>query len=166
LAWYGFDIADAFPAVSHRWVSRIISSTYPELSKAARAVMVNLLCFRGRLDQGYPTSPVLFNLALYPLDAALQDYCEPRGIVYSRYADDFHFSATRDFSEQEKTELVRLAERHPFRFRIIKQKESKLGEPFQVTHRSTERFRRRLKRDRDRGLTLAQTLVNLQAKRD
>lgn len=162
LAWFGFDLADAFPSVSHRWVDRVTSEIFPMLSAPSRAVLVNLLCFRGRLDQGYPTSPVVFNLALRPLDERLQAYCEPRGITYTRYADDFTFSAARPFSTQERRELVRIAAGRPFRFRVVKVSEAGLGADFLVTHRSTHRFRRRLLRDQSRGLSVAQTIANLQ----
>jgi hypothetical protein len=165
LAWFGFDIQNAFPSVSHRWVDRLLAEVFPLTSAPARAAMVNLLCNRGYLNPGYPTSPVLFNLALRPIDRALRAYCEPREIVYTRYADDFTFSSPRDFSAQEKAELQRIVTRLPYRFKTIKQEEASLGENFQVTHRSIHRFRRRLLRDQARGLSSSETVANLQGGR-
>lgn len=165
LAWFGFDIANAFPSVSHRWVDRLLAEFFPSLSRPARAAAVNLLCNRGYLNPGYPTSPVLFNLALRPIDRSLRRYCEARDIVYTRYADDFTFSSTRNFSAQEKRELQRIVSRLPYRFNVVKQDEAQLGQNFLVTHRSSERFRRRLCRDRARGVSRAESLLNLQAGR-
>src|SRR3990167_1850007 len=163
LAWYGYDLADAFPSVSHRWVSRLLDQYCSHLSRPARALLINLLCYRGRLDQGFPTSPVLFNLALKPLDEELRSYCEPRGIIYTRYADDFTFSAEHEFSAQERRELAMLPVRWPFRFRVTKVQSAPLGAEFAVTHRHVHRFQRRLLRDQERGLSVTESIKNLQS---
>lgn len=46
----------------------------------------------GYLPQGAPTSPMLANLAVYSLDARLQNVSSELGWKYSRYADDLAFS--------------------------------------------------------------------------
>lgn len=46
----------------------------------------------GELPTGFPTSPMLFNLALLPMDLELVDFSTQRGLRYSRYADDIAFS--------------------------------------------------------------------------
>lgn len=48
----------------------------------------------GHLPQGAPTSPLLSNLAVRSLDERLYDLAEQRGMTYTRYSDDLHFSAT------------------------------------------------------------------------
>lgn len=44
------------------------------------------------LSIGAPSSPVVSNFCLYFFDEALQQYCEKKQIIYSRYADDLAFS--------------------------------------------------------------------------
>lgn len=55
-------------------------------------VLANLLSFRGRLSQGAPTSPVISNIALSGIDAALSDIARYFGVRFTRYADDITFS--------------------------------------------------------------------------
>jgi hypothetical protein len=162
LAWYGFDIADAFPSVSHRWILRVLRRGFPTLSRASVGMLLNLVTYRPHLDQGYPTSPTLFNLALRPLDEQLRSYCAEHKIVYTRYADDFTFSSTVDFTPQQKRTLERIASNWPYKFRIIKHKEAKVGEYFEVTHRSVLRFCRRRLRDSERGVSMAESIAALQ----
>ena len=54
--------------------------------------IASLCTLDGVLPQGAPTSPVLSNMALYPLDQIINTYCIKRGIKYSRYSDDMTFS--------------------------------------------------------------------------
>lgn len=44
------------------------------------------------LSIGAPSSPILSNSIMYYFDLAVEDWCEDRNIVYSRYADDLTFS--------------------------------------------------------------------------
>jgi RNA-directed DNA polymerase len=44
------------------------------------------------LSVGAPSSPYLSNALLYGFDDEMSRYCESRGIVYTRYADDMAFS--------------------------------------------------------------------------
>lgn len=49
----------------------------------------------GALPQGASTSPMLSNLAANKLDVLLQQFATENGLVYTRYADDISFSASR-----------------------------------------------------------------------
>lgn len=48
------------------------------------------------LPTGAPTSPILCNIALTPLDYKLTEIAISLGMRYSRYIDDMHFSTTED----------------------------------------------------------------------
>lgn len=60
------------------------------------------------LPQGAPTSPVVSNLVLKPLDRKLTEFAEKNGYRYSRYADDLTFSRRGPFNPALpiKTEAV------------------------------------------------------------
>ena len=45
-----------------------------------------------RLPQGAPTSPILANIAMIPLDYELEMECINKGYKYSRFADDIIIS--------------------------------------------------------------------------
>lgn len=53
----------------------------------------NICTLNDQLPQGAVTSPYLSNLVCIKLDKRISKYCEKRGIVFTRYADDMSFSA-------------------------------------------------------------------------
>ncbi len=85
------DLEDFFPNVSASKVYGVFSSI--GYNKELSILLTNLCTYSGGLPQGAPTSPKLANLVCAKLDARIQGYAGPRGIVYTRYADDMTFSA-------------------------------------------------------------------------
>lgn len=66
------------------------------------------------LPQGLSTSPHLFDIYYRKLDQKLERYCSSRGIVYSRYLDDFTFSSQEDvFTPEVNRQIRRIIESHP-----------------------------------------------------
>lgn len=55
-------------------------------------LMTSLVTLDGSLPQGAPTSPALANNAAYGLDVRIAAFAAPRGLAYSRYADDLTLS--------------------------------------------------------------------------
>ena len=55
-------------------------------------ILCNLLCFKGQLPQGAPTSPAVANLVARPIDTALTKIADKQGLTYTRYADDITLS--------------------------------------------------------------------------
>lgn len=53
------------------------------------------------LGIGMILSPFLSNLYLLKFDKLIFEYCQSRGIIYTRYADDLSFSALNEFNSQE-----------------------------------------------------------------
>jgi RNA-directed DNA polymerase len=84
------DLENFFPSVTANKVFGVFSSV--GYSKKISAVLTNLCVFKGALPQGAPTSPKLANLVCAKLDARIHGYAGPRGIVYTRYADDITLS--------------------------------------------------------------------------
>lgn len=58
------------------------------------------------LSIGAPSSPFISNFILYELDTFLFQYCERKGITYSRYADDLTFSTNLKNNMIEIPEVV------------------------------------------------------------
>lgn len=55
-------------------------------------LLTHLCCYRDYLPQGAPASAAISNLVMKPFDAYMGEWCEARGIRYSRYCDDMTFS--------------------------------------------------------------------------
>lgn len=60
----------------------------------------------GYLPQGAPTSPMLANLAVRDLDAAVQKIAKAYGLTYTRYADDIALSTDSTSFSREKARQV------------------------------------------------------------
>jgi RNA-directed DNA polymerase len=84
------DLKDFFPSINASKVYRIFSSI--GYNNTVASLLTNLTVYQGRLPQGAPTSPKLANLICLKLDSRIQGYAGPRGLVYTRYADDISLS--------------------------------------------------------------------------
>jgi RNA-directed DNA polymerase len=56
-------------------------------------LLANLVCYRGRLPMGSPTSPALSNFATITMDIELSRWSIAQKIVYTRFVDDLTFSS-------------------------------------------------------------------------
>lgn len=93
-----FDIKDFFRSVNLEFIMKSLSQIYPfglmdeeVLKTIIKACMIEY-DDRFRLPQGAPTSPLLSNLAMIPIDRQLFNYRKLERCTYSRYADDLFFS--------------------------------------------------------------------------
>lgn len=59
-----------------------------------RTMLTELCCCYDSLPQGAPTSPAISNLVMRPFDYYMEEWCERRGITYTRYCDDMTFSGS------------------------------------------------------------------------
>ncbi len=62
-------------------------------NKSVSTLLSNLCVLNDSLPQGAPTSPMLSNIIFKSLDDGIFNYCNKRGIMYTRYADDMVFSS-------------------------------------------------------------------------
>lgn len=85
------DFEDFFSSISANRVFSVFRSL--GYNNEMCVFFTNICTFSGRLPQGSPTSPKLANLTCAQLDARIQGYAGPRGIIYTRYADDITLSA-------------------------------------------------------------------------
>jgi RNA-directed DNA polymerase len=85
------DLENFFPSITANKIFHVFSSI--GYGKKVSAILTNLCVYDGVLPQGAPTSPKLANLVCSKLDARIYGYAGPKGIVYTRYADDITLSA-------------------------------------------------------------------------
>lgn len=103
-----FDLADFFDTVTDDKVA-------PHCNRIPSACFYSM--FQCKVAaQGLPTSPLVANIAAAPMDEAIQKAVAPRGIRYTRYADDLTFSGNNEedipFVLQEVPKIV---EAHGFK---------------------------------------------------
>ncbi len=60
-------------------------------------LIAKIACYKNRLPQGSPCSPVITNLILLSLDQRLNKICKSVGCTYTRYADDITISTNKSF---------------------------------------------------------------------
>ena len=94
------DIADAFRNVDIGRLARVLAmhdrSNDVTVEKVQSFLERYCRAHEGGLITGSPSSNDLFNIyTAWILDRPMREYCEPRGIVYSRYMDDLTFSSHR-----------------------------------------------------------------------
>ena len=53
-----------------------------------------IVCRRGSLVIGAPSSPIVSNTLMYEFDSAVWKFCKEAGVSYTRYADDLTFSTS------------------------------------------------------------------------
>lgn len=95
------DIHDFFGSITS---SSVYGLAFPGtvFPPQVRGLLTSLCCLKGRLPQGSPASPAISNLVMRPFDGYMGEWCEARGIRYSRYSDDMTFSGRFDAEEVTK----------------------------------------------------------------
>lgn len=86
------DFKDFFPSFSANDIDGYLRVQEPLWSDDDRSFFTNAVCRHGQLTIGAPTSPGITNAICYTLDQAIATHCKPRGVFYTRYADDLFFS--------------------------------------------------------------------------
>lgn len=85
------DLKDFFNEIEARKIYTIFKSV--GYKKSIAAIFTNICTYKGYLPQGSPTSPKLANLVCAQLDSRIAGYAGPRGMLYTRYADDITLSS-------------------------------------------------------------------------
>lgn len=85
------DLENFFPSIKSYKVYGVFRSV--GYNKEMCKLLTNLCTYYDSLPQGAPSSPKLANLTCARLDARIHGYAGPKGITYTRYADDITLSA-------------------------------------------------------------------------
>ncbi|MFL9592034.1 retron St85 family RNA-directed DNA polymerase [Aeromonas schubertii] len=85
------DLENFFPNIKASHVFNVFRSV--GYNKEISYILTRLCVYDNGLPQGAPTSPKLANLVCSRLDARISGYAGPKGITYTRYADDISLSS-------------------------------------------------------------------------
>jgi RNA-directed DNA polymerase len=92
---FNLDLADFFPSIHLGRVRGLFMKKPFECNPAVATVLAQLCCYKGKLPQGAPTSPIISNLICGKMDVDLQRFARDHACTYTRYADDITFSSQR-----------------------------------------------------------------------
>ena len=83
---------------------------YFKMSPEAALCIAQLTCYKGKLPQGAPSSPIITNLICSILDRRIALIARKYKVFYTRYADDLTFSTNdKHFDEKQEQFLVELS---------------------------------------------------------
>ena len=103
---FNVDLKDFFEQIHFGSIVGMFKSEPYKLGHEAALVMAQIVCYKGKLPQGAPTSPIISNMICSPLDTQLTRLAKKYKIVYTRYADDITFSTFKDEFPKEIVDIV------------------------------------------------------------
>jgi retron-type reverse transcriptase len=113
------DFRNFFPSIRSGDVETALRRSTQEMGHASFSgddikFIRQIVCRKGRLTIGAPTSPTISNIVMRDFDGHWWDVCTKKGIAYTRYADDLCFSCNekgilQGLLTQLRTELTRTA---------------------------------------------------------
>lgn len=88
------DLESFFYQINEKKVAEIFADDrFFSFDTDAVNLLTNMVCYKGRLPMGSPTSPALSNFATIDLDNELTRWAIAQKIVYTRFVDDLSFSS-------------------------------------------------------------------------
>lgn len=93
---FNIDLENFFEQIHFGRVRGMLMKPPYSIGSEAALVIAQIACYKGKLPQGAPTSPILTNMVCSPLDTQLTKLAKKYNLHYTRYADDISFSSYRD----------------------------------------------------------------------
>lgn len=112
------DIKDAFSSIFREMIFGVFRSHFYATTSH---LLILLTTLSGKLPQGAPTSPRLFDLCMRLLDREFSKIAESNGEKYSRYADNLFFSGGKEYLggvEKEVFSWFQMAELNLHKVRV------------------------------------------------
>ncbi len=93
---FNIDLENFFEQINFGRVRGVLLKPPYSIGEEAATVIAQIACYKGRLPQGAPSSPILTNMICSPLDTQLTKLAVKYKLRYSRYADDITFSSFKE----------------------------------------------------------------------
>jgi RNA-directed DNA polymerase len=91
------DFKNFFPSIYENDIKNILSTTLVNESTESLTYINKIIYHKGRLQYGFPTSPIISNLIMYDFDKELDKILNEKykniNIQYTRYSDDITISS-------------------------------------------------------------------------
>ena len=78
-----------------------------KFTKEFATILAQLVCYKGELPQGGPTSPLIANLIFYIVDLKILVLAKKYKLYYTRYADDMSFSTNNKMFKTEYLKFLK-----------------------------------------------------------
>lgn len=93
-----YDFSNFFPSFKQVRVEKFVQVEAKKVGMLLDAddlrFIGDIVCRNGHLTIGAPSSPAITNNMMFDFDHSLFVYCQSRGLVYTRYADDLFISSS------------------------------------------------------------------------
>ena len=120
---FSLDLKDFFHSISTKRVFQIFQEEPFNFYKSIAVPLALLTTYRKSLPMGANTSPILSNFACLELDAELSRLASRSDLEYTRYADDLTFSSDLPFTDQLKSDIREIIQKHGFQINEKKVRE-------------------------------------------
>ncbi len=124
------DLRDCFPNTTTAMVRRTLSAL--GLSSEVVGLVTRLVTYNGQLPQGSPCSSAVVDCVLFSLDEAIAGLASEHSATYTRWLDDFSFSADAPLATLYRS-VKRLVRAHGYSVNHRKTRKSRPGQIHTVT---------------------------------
>lgn len=101
------DLTDFFPTIHFGRVRGLFMSYPFEFAAAPATLLAQICCYKKRLPQGAPTSPIVSNFICRGMDRQLAELARAERCYFTRYADDLTLSTDRTVFPEDLAVLVK-----------------------------------------------------------
>ncbi|QRO31787.1 reverse transcriptase domain-containing protein [Chromobacterium violaceum] len=105
---FNVDLKDFFPSINFHRVKGLFRGKPFNFANNIAVCLAQICCYKTKLPQGAPTSPILSNIICRGLDRELQVLAKNSHATYTRYCDDITFSFTKPNSSKIPRHIVQV----------------------------------------------------------